>query len=100
MTMQQQFTPYLSTDVPSKRNCGANSPLIFRFEREKSGSNYKFTMVMLNQNYFSQIGNNYNAISNGIECIHFKVLIDLLHQLDEAVPIAISHMMSWIFTQS
>lgn len=33
------------------------------------------------------------------EYAHFKVLIDLLHQLDEAVPIAISHMMSQVFTQ-
>lgn len=35
---------------------------------------------MLSQNYFAQIGNNYNVVSNRIECAHFKV-IDLLHQL-------------------
>lgn len=33
VTIQQQFTPYLSTDVPSKQKCGANAPLIFQFER-------------------------------------------------------------------
>lgn len=55
---------------------------------------------MLSHYYFSQIENNYNAISNRIECTHFKVLIDLLHQLDEAVPITTSHMMPQVFTQS
>lgn len=33
VTIQQQFSLYLSTDVPSKQNSGANTPLVFQFER-------------------------------------------------------------------
>lgn len=51
-------------------------------------------MVISSQYYFSQIVNNYNVISNRIDYAYFEVLVDLLHQLNEAVPIVTSLMIS------